>query len=42
MTFTVHGEGKDLEQYTQAIRDRMKWNVVQPDYLESVKLFEGI
>jgi metallo-beta-lactamase family protein len=42
ITFTVHGEGKDLAQYSQAIRDRMKWNVVQPDYLESVKLFEGI
>lgn len=42
ITFTVHGEGKNIEEYTQAIRDRMKWNVIQPKYLETIKLFEGI
>lgn len=42
MTFTVHGEGKDIEAYTSAIRERMKWNVIQPTYLESVQLFTGI
>lgn len=42
MTFTVHGEGQDIEAYTRAIRDRMKWKVIQPAYLESVQLFTGI
>jgi metallo-beta-lactamase family protein len=42
ITFTVHGEGKNLEIYTQSIRDRLHWNVVQPKYLESVQLFDGI
>lgn len=42
VTFTVHGEGKDLEAYAHAIRTTMGWNVVVPKYLESVKLFEGI
>ncbi len=42
ITFTVHGEGKNIEAYTQAIRDRMKWNVIQPKYLEVVQLFSGI
>ena len=42
ITFTVHGEGKNIEAYTQAIRERMKWNVIQPKYLEFVQLFSGI
>jgi metallo-beta-lactamase family protein len=42
MVFTVHGEGKDLSIYAQAIRDRMGWNVVEPKYLETISLFEGI
>ncbi|HEY0742084.1 MAG TPA: MBL fold metallo-hydrolase [Chryseosolibacter sp.] len=42
MVFTVHGEGKNLEAYGKAIRERMKWNVVQPNYLETVHLFSGI
>ena len=42
IVFTIHGEGKNLEAYTHAIRDRMKWNVIQPVYLESVQLFRGI
>ena len=42
ITFTIHGEGRDLEVYAQAIRDRMGWNVVQPKYLEVVNLFQGI
>ena len=41
-TFTVHGEGENLSAYTQAIRERLKWNVVQPEYLQSVSLFKGI
>jgi metallo-beta-lactamase family protein len=42
MVFTVHGEGKDLALYAQAIRQRLNWNVVEPVYLETVSLFEGI
>lgn len=42
VTFTTHGEGSDLQEYAQAIRDRMKWNVVVPKYLQKIVLFEGI
>ncbi len=42
ITFAIHGEGKDLETYAQAIRKKKGWNVVVPKYLESVKLFDGI
>lgn len=42
MTFTIHGEGENLRAYAQAIRDRLKWNVIQPTYLQSITLFEGI
>jgi metallo-beta-lactamase family protein len=42
ITFTVHGEGKNLEAYAQAIRDRLQWNVVKPEYLQSISLFKGI
>jgi len=42
ITFTVHGEGKELEQYAQSIRERMKWNVVQPQYLQRVTLFKDL
>jgi metallo-beta-lactamase family protein len=42
ITFTVHGESPDMDIYAQAIRDRLGWNVVVPQYLESFSLFEGI
>lgn len=42
LTFTIHGEGKNLETYAQGIRDTMGWNVVVPKYLESFQLFDGI
>jgi metallo-beta-lactamase family protein len=42
MVFTVHGEGENLEAYTKAIKERMGWNVIQPSYLETIKLFSGI
>ncbi len=42
IVFTIHGEGNDLAAYAQAIRDRMKWNVILPKYLETVVLFENI
>lgn len=40
--FTVHGEGDNLKAYTGLIREKLKWNVIQPKYLESVMLFDGI
>lgn len=42
MTFTVHGEGKDLHTYAEQIRERLDWNVTVPTYLESFELFSGI
>lgn len=42
ITFTVHGEGKDLHAFAKAIRERFKWNTVVPEYMESFSLFEGI
>jgi metallo-beta-lactamase family protein len=42
ITFTTHGEGNDLQLYAQAIRERFGWNVLGPQYLESVQLFRGI
>jgi metallo-beta-lactamase family protein len=42
MVFPIHGEGNDLVAYAQAIRDRMKWNVILPKYLETVVLFKNI
>lgn len=42
MVFTVHGEKDNLDAYTKAIKERLKWNVIQPVYLESVTLFRGI
>jgi len=42
ITFTIHGEGNDLQLYAQAIRDKFGWNVTVPHYLESVQLFRGI
>jgi metallo-beta-lactamase family protein len=42
LVFTVHGEGANLKAYAQAIRQRLGWNVVEPQYLETVTLFSGI
>lgn len=42
IVFTVHGEGKSLIQYSQSIRENLGWNVIEPEYLETVSLFEGI
>ncbi len=42
ITFTVHGEGNNLDVYGAAIRERMKWNVIKPHYLDTVMLFDGI
>lgn len=42
VTFCVHGEGKGLNTYAAEIHERLGWNVVVPEYLESVELFTGI
>ena len=42
ITFTIHGEGENLQKYAQGIRNRMNWNVVVPVYLQSVRIFENI
>lgn len=42
MVFTTHGEGENLQHYAQAIREQLTWNVHVPEYLEIVKLFQGI
>jgi metallo-beta-lactamase family protein len=42
ITFTVHGEGSDLQAYAEHIRKQLGWQVTVPQYLESVHLFEGI
>jgi metallo-beta-lactamase family protein len=42
ITFTVHGEVKNLEAYAQGIRDQNKWNVRVPKYLEDIKIFKDI
>lgn len=42
LVFTVHGEGANLAAYAEAIRQKMGWNVVEPQYLETVMLFSGI
>ncbi|HET9486746.1 MAG TPA: MBL fold metallo-hydrolase [Chryseosolibacter sp.] len=42
ITFVVHGENPGMAEYAVAIRKKLNWNVVEPQYLESVRLFEGI
>lgn len=42
ITFVIHGEDPGKAHYAQAIRDKLGWNVVEPQYLESVSLFEGV
>ncbi|MEO5600860.1 MAG: MBL fold metallo-hydrolase [Cyclobacteriaceae bacterium] len=42
ITFVVHGENPGMAIYAQAIRHRLQWNVMEPKYLESFILFEGI
>jgi metallo-beta-lactamase family protein len=42
ITFVVHGENPGMARYAQAIREKLKWNVIEPQYLESVSLFQAI
>ena len=42
ITFTIHGEGNNIEAYASSIRERLNWNVVEPEYQQTVQLFSGI
>jgi metallo-beta-lactamase family protein len=42
MVFTVHGEPNHMQPYGNQIKEQLGWNVVQPNYLETVNLFNGI
>lgn len=42
LTFCVHGEGEKIQNYARGIREKFGWNVMVPQYLESVELFKGI
>lgn len=42
MTFVVHGENPGMARYAERIRKELGWNVFEPQYMESVSLFEGI
>jgi metallo-beta-lactamase family protein len=42
ITFVVHGENPGMQAYAEEIRLRLGWNVIQPDYLDTVQLFNGI
>ena len=42
MAFVVHGENPGMANYAQRIREDLGWNVIEPQYLESVVLFDGI
>jgi metallo-beta-lactamase family protein len=42
MAFVVHGENPGIDNYAATIRRELDWNVVKPEYLESVSLFDGI
>ncbi|MFN8333532.1 MAG: MBL fold metallo-hydrolase [Cyclobacteriaceae bacterium] len=40
--FTTHGEGENIIRYAENIRKVLNWNVIVPEYLQRVMLFEGI
>jgi metallo-beta-lactamase family protein len=40
--FTVHGEGKDILAYAEAIKQRLNWHVAVPAYREEITIFGGI
>lgn len=42
LVFTTHGEGENILRYAEQIREQLNWNVIVPEYLEQVILFEGI
>lgn len=42
MTFVVHGEHPGIAIYAREIHNELGWNVMVPEYMESVSLFKGI
>lgn len=42
MVFVTHGEGENILKYAENIQSQFGWNVVVPEYLQRVILFEGI
>lgn len=42
LVFTTHGEGDYILRYAEHIREELGWNVMVPEYLQHVTLFEGI
>lgn len=42
LAFVVHGENPGMARYAQRIRTELGWKVMEPEFLESVSLFEGI
>ncbi len=42
LAFVVHGENPGMARYAQRIRTELGWKVMEPQFLESVSLFEGI
>ncbi|MDH4057323.1 MAG: MBL fold metallo-hydrolase [Cyclobacteriaceae bacterium] len=41
-TFAIHGESPGIHAYAQSIHKAFGWNVLVPQYMESVTVFEGI
>lgn len=42
MVFLVHGEEKTTDTLAQLLKEKLDWNPIQPNYLESFELFSGI
>lgn len=42
LAFIIHGEPNSSEVLAQKLKNELGWNTVIPNYLESVKIFEGI
>ncbi len=42
MAFIVHGEKESAQELSNILDEKLEWNTVIPEYLESVQLFRGI
>ncbi len=42
MTFLVHGEKESAQELSNILHEKLEWNTVIPEYLESVQLFTSI
>jgi metallo-beta-lactamase family protein len=41
-TFITHGEPEAAKTFSKTINEKLGWESIVPEYLESVNLFEGI